>query len=233
MAPDWRQPPASGSFPLPASRFPLPASRFPLPAPMTIVLATRNPGKISELSVRLDGLDVSLVTAASLGAPEVDEDADTLAGNATKKALALWEHAGDPALADDTGLEVDALGGAPGVHSARFAGSNADSNDNRRKLLADLAGAETRTARFRTVLAYADEDGVRTFEGVCEGIVATEEAGTAGFGYDSVFRPVEGDGRTFAQMSAEEKNQISHRGRALDAFVDWMRAADPTPHANP
>ena len=189
---------------------------------MTIVLATRNPGKVDELSARLDGLGVTLVTAASLGAPEVDEDADTLAGNATKKARALWEHAGLASLADDTGLEVDALDGAPGVFSARFAGPSADANDNRRKLLADLAGAQARTARFRTILAYVDADGARTFEGVCEGLITTEEAGTAGFGYDSVFRPVDGDGRTFAQMAADEKNRISHRGRALDAFTRWL-----------
>ena len=189
---------------------------------MDLVLATRNPGKVAELEACLGGLGVTLVTAASLGTPEVEEDADTLAGNAEKKARALWEHAGRPALADDTGLEVDALGGAPGVYSARFAGPDADANANRHRLLADLAGAETRTARFRTVLAYADASGVRTFHGVCEGLIATEEAGTAGFGYDSVFRPADGDGRTFAQMSAEEKNRISHRGRALDAFSRWL-----------
>ena len=191
---------------------------------MNLVLATRNPGKVAELERRLGGLGVALVTAASLGAPEVEEDADTLRGNAEKKALALWAHAGTPALADDTGLEVDALGGAPGVRSARYAGPDADADDNRRRLLAELAGAEARTARFRTVLAYADGSGVQTFDGVCEGVITTEAAGTAGFGYDSVFRPADGDGRTFAQMTADEKNEISHRGRALDAFVSWFEA---------
>ena len=195
---------------------------------MRLVLATRNPGKVAELAAHLDGLGVTLVTAAHMDAPEVEEDADTLEGNAEKKARALWDHAALPALADDTGLEVDALDGAPGVYSARFAGPGADADANRRKLLADLAGAETRAARFRTVLAYADADGVRTFEGVCEGLIATEESGTAGFGYDSVFRPAEGDGRTFAEMTADEKNRISHRGRALDAFVAWFG-----PHASP
>ena len=191
---------------------------------MHLVLATRNPGKVAELEARLSGLDATLVTAASLDAPEVKEDADTLAGNAEKKARALWAHAGHAALADDTGLEVDALDGAPGVYSARFAGPEADADANRRKLLSALAGTETRTARFRTVLAYADASGVRTFDGVCEGLIATEESGTAGFGYDSVFRPVDGDGLTFAQMSADEKNHISHRGRALDAFAAWFEA---------
>ena len=190
---------------------------------MRLVLATRNPGKVSELAARLADLDVDLVSAADLGAPPVEEDADTLAGNAEKKARALFAHAGLPALADDTGLEVDALDGRPGVHSARYAGDDADDVDNRRKLLAELAGAESRTARFRTVLAYVDGDGVRTFDGVCEGAITRAESGTGGFGYDAVFRPAQADGRTFAEMSADEKNQISHRGRALDAFVTWMR----------
>ena len=189
---------------------------------MRLVLATRNPGKVAELEARLDGLGVELVTAADLDAPEVEEDADTLRGNAEKKARALFVHAGLPALADDTGLEVDALDGAPGVFSARYAGPEADVEANRRKLLAELAGAPGRTARFRTVLAYVDADGARFFDGVCEGLIATEEAGTAGFGYDSVFRPTDGDGRTFAEMDAAEKNAISHRGRALDAFSRWL-----------
>ena len=189
---------------------------------MRLVLATRNPGKVAELDARLAGLGVDLVTAAALDAPLVDEDADTLRGNAEKKARALFAHAGLPALADDTGLEVDALGGAPGVRSARFAGPDADDEANRRKLLADLAGAPSRTARFRTVLAYAYADGVRFFDGVCDGLIATEEEGTGGFGYDALFRPADGDGRTFAQMSADEKNAVSHRGRALDAFSRWL-----------
>ena len=196
--------------------------RPPPPTPMRLVLATRNPGKVAELEARLAGLDVDLVTAAALGAPPVEEDADTLRGNAETKARALFDHAGLPALADDTGLEVDALDGAPGVRSARFAGPEADDEANRRKLLADLAGAPSRTARFRTVLAVADAEGVRFFEGVCEGLIATEEAGAGGFGYDSIFRPVDGDGRTFAEMTTAEKNEMSHRGRALDAFSRWL-----------
>ena len=192
---------------------------------MRLVLATRNPGKVDELAARLDGLGVELVTAADLGAPEVVEDAETLRGNAAKKALALVAHAGLPALADDTGLEVDALGGAPGVYSARFAGPDADDAGNRRKLLADLAGAPSRTARFRTVLAFADAEGVRFFDGVCEGVITEAEVGTGGFGYDALFRPGDGDGRTFAEMDALEKNAISHRGRALDAFSRWLAEA--------
>lgn len=196
----------------------------PALTPMRLVLATRNPGKVAELAARLADLGVELASAAELDAPPVVEDAETLRGNAEKKARALFEHAGLPSLADDTGLEVDALDGRPGVRSARYAGEDADDEANRRQLLADLAGSETRTARFRTVLAYVDGDGVHTFDGVCEGIIATEESGTGGFGYDALFRPVDGDGRTFAEMTAAEKNRISHRGRALDAFVAWLPA---------
>lgn len=189
---------------------------------MRLVLATRNAGKVAELRAHLAGLDVDLVSSADLGAPAVEEDADTLRGNAEKKARALFEHAGHAALADDTGLEVDALDGAPGVRSARYAGPDADDEANRRQLLADLAGAPNRAARFRTVLAYADAEGVRFFDGVCEGLIATEEEGTGGFGYDPLFRPADGDGRTFAQMTTAEKNAISHRGRAMDAFSRWL-----------
>ena len=189
---------------------------------MRLVLATRNPGKVAELDARLAPLGVDPVSAADLDAPEVEEDADTLRGNAEKKARALWDHTGLPSLADDTGLEVDALGGAPGVWSARYAGPAADAEANRRKLLAELAGAPDRAARFRTVLAYVDRRGVRFFDGVCEGRIATEEAGAGGFGYDALFRPADGDGRTFAEMATDEKNRISHRGRALDAFVAWL-----------
>ena len=188
---------------------------------MRLVLATRNRGKVAELAARLGTAE--LVSAADLpDAPDVEEDADTLRGNAEKKARALFAHTGLPALADDTGLEVDALGGAPGVRSARFAGEAATDADNRRHLLRQLEGAPSRTARFRTVLAYVDDAGLRTFDGVCEGEIPPAEAGAGGFGYDALFRPADGDGRTFAQMAAEEKNAISHRGRALDAFVAWM-----------
>lgn len=193
--------------------------------PDRLVLATRNRGKVAELARRLAPLGVALDAAADLpGAPHVDEDADTLRGNAEKKARTLAAHVGRPALADDTGLEVDALGGAPGVHSARFAGPEADDAANRARLLRDLDGAPTRTARFRTVLAYADGDTVRFFDGVCEGTITDAERGTGGFGYDALFVPTEGDGRTFAVMTADEKNRISHRGRALDAFVAWLDA---------
>lgn len=191
----------------------------------SLLLATRNPGKVAELARRLAPLGVALVSAADVpGAPEVEEDAPTLAGNAEKKARSLAAHARRPALADDTGLEVDALGGAPGVRSARFAGDDADDDANRALLLERLAGQSVRTARFRTVLAFVDGGALRTFDGVCEGTILGGERGAGGFGYDALFVPAEGDGRSFAEMTTDEKNRLSHRGRALDAFVAWLDA---------
>src|SRR5690606_2273578 len=181
-----------------------------------------NPGKVAELRALLAGLPVELVSAAELpDAPDVEEDAPTLEGNAAKKAQALHAHAGLPALADDTGLEVDALGGAPGVHSARFAGPAADDAANREKLLAALAEATGRRARFRTVIAFAEGGEVRLFEGVCEGRITEAQRGAGGFGYDPVFEP-EGETRTFAEMPAEEKNRISHRSRALRGLAQYL-----------
>ena len=192
-----------------------------------IVLATRNPGKVAELRALLADLPVELVSAADVdGAPEVEEDAPTLEGNARKKAEALHRHTGLPALADDTGLEVDALGGAPGVHSARFAGPDADAEKNRARLLRDLEGDSDRSARFRTVLAFADGDDVRFFEGVCPGSITGAERGEGGFGYDALFQP-EGETRTFAEMPADAKNAISHRGRALEAFAAFLHTYLP------
>ena len=194
---------------------------------MKLVLATRNPGKVAELRQLLGALPVTLVSAADVpGAPEVDEDADTLDGNARKKAVALLAHAGLPSLADDTGLEVDALDGRPGVRSARYAGEDGDAAANRAKLLRELGAAADRRARFRTVLAFADTDGtVRTFDGVCEGRILNQERGAGGFGYDALFAPDDGAGdETFAEMDAAAKNAISHRGRALRQFAAWLEA---------
>ncbi len=204
---------------------------------MRIVLATRNPGKAAELRALLADLPVELVSAAEIaGTPEVEEDAPTLEGNARKKALALHAFAGLPALADDTGLEVDALGGAPGVRSARFAGPEADPEANRARLLRDLAPSAgsgqalptDRRARFRTVLAFAEGGEVAFFEGVCPGTITESERGEGGFGYDALFQP-EGDARTFAEMPAEAKNRISHRGEALRTFAEYLhrRLSEP------
>lgn len=193
---------------------------------MRLVLATRNPGKVAELRALLADLDLTLLSAADLpDAPEVDEDAPTLEGNARKKALALHEATGLPALADDTGLEVDALDGRPGVHSARYAGPEADDASNRARLLHELApiASAQRTARFRTVIALAEAGEVRFFEGVCEGHITAEERGAGGFGYDALFIP-EGHDETFAEMSKEAKNVVSHRRRALDGAAAYLRS---------
>ena len=185
-----------------------------------LVLASANPKKVRELREMLG--DRFELVARPDGLPEVVEDADTFEGNARLKATALVAATGLAALADDSGLEVDALGGAPGVHSARYAGEGASDGANVAKLLAALAtegpdGAPTaRTARFRAVLVLRRPDGTEVVaSGSVEGTIAAAPRGEHGFGYDPVFVPVEGDGRTFAEMAADEKHAISHRGRAL------------------
>ncbi|AKJ65390.1 XTP/dITP diphosphatase [Kiritimatiella glycovorans] len=183
---------------------------------MKLVLATRNPHKREEIEAIFDGPGLDIVALDAFpDAPEVEEDRDTFEGNAIKKAVEIARWTGLRALADDSGLEVDALGGAPGVWSARYAGPEADYEANNRKLLAALAGAGDRTARFRTVMALADPDGtVRTVEGSCEGAITEEPRGMRGFGYDPLF-VLRGDTRTFAELDAAEKNRVSHRARAL------------------
>ena len=133
----------------------------------------------------------------------------------------MFAFSGVPSLADDTGLEVDALGGAPGVLSARFAGSHCSPADNRALLLSELNGRTNRAARFRTVLAFTDESGTRYFEGVCRGEILLEERGSGGFGYDAIFRP-DGSNKSFAELHPKEKNALSHRGRALRKFFAFI-----------
>ena len=193
-----------------------------------IVLATANPDKAREIVDALMGLDVELVPRPA-SVPEVDETGVTLLENARLKAHALRDATGEDALADDTGLEVDALGGAPGVRSARYAGEGATYADNVRKLVTEMAKAmrNARTARFRTVLVLAGADGSElAVDGVAEGVIAEEPRGTEGFGYDPVFGPAGGRGRTFAEMSLAEKQALSHRGRALRALAARLREAD-------
>lgn len=184
------------------------------------VLASANPDKAAEISAIL-GPEVELLPRPP-DVPDVVEDADSLEGNARLKAVALVEATGEAAVADDTGLEVDALDGAPGVFTARFAGEHATYADNVAKLLVELEGvpAARRTARFRTVALASWPDGreVAT-EGVVEGLIADEARGGAGFGYDPVFIPTDGDGRTFAEMTEREKHAVSHRGRAFRALA--------------
>jgi XTP/dITP diphosphohydrolase len=185
------------------------------------VCASANPDKVAEIERILDGVVDLLPRPADV--PDVVEDADTLLGNARLKARALCDATGLPAVADDTGLEVDALGGAPGVYSARFAGEDASYGDNRHKLLAALDGRSDRRATFRTVAIVVWPDGRETVaEGRCDGVITMIEQGDRGFGYDSVFAPAEAGGLTFAQMDADAKHAISHRGRAFRALLELL-----------
>ncbi len=188
-----------------------------------LVLATRNPGKKEEIEALIHDLGLNVTYLPDYAhLPPVEEDRPTLEGNAEKKARAVFDALGIPALADDTGLEVSALNGRPGVHSARYAGEEARADQNRRLLLEELKGTQHRDARFRTVLAYVDgENEPRFFEGICRGVITEEERGRGGFGYDPVFLP-EGSDLTFAELSREAKNGISHRGKALRMFVDYL-----------
>lgn len=187
---------------------------------ITIVCASANAGKVAELTALLHGHAEFLPRPADI--PDVVEDADTAEGNARLKALAVCRATGLPALADDTVLEVDALDGAPGLRTARFAGEHATDAQNRALLLSRLEGVEVerRTARFRTVIVVLWPDGRELVaEGICDGHIATAERGDRGFGYDMLFIPSDGNGQTFAEMSEADKNGLSHRGRAVRAFA--------------
>ena len=197
---------------------------------MTIVLATRNPGKISEIEALLTGLRVA--PAASFpGCPEPEESGRTFEENALIKARAVAGFTGKTALADDSGLEVDALGGAPGVRSARYAGATASDEDNMRRLLdalSDVSDAD-RTARFRCVMAVVAPDGrTWTSDGVCEGRIHREPRGESGFGYDPLFVPA-GYDSTFAELDASTKNRISHRAMALRRIAETLGALKDIP----
>lgn len=188
---------------------------------MKILFATNNAHKLSEVSAVL-GPDFELITPREAGVEEeIPEDQPTLEGNALQKARYLKERTGLDCFADDTGLEVVALGGAPGVHSARYATDGHDFKANNRLLLKNLEGITDRRARFRTVIALILNGEEYLFEGIVEGVIAHEERGEEGFGYDPLFLP-EGADCSFAQMSAEQKNAISHRGRAVRKFADFL-----------
>ena len=188
---------------------------------MQLVIATRNANKLREIRSVL-GLNESQVKSSFdfPQIPDVIEDKDTLEGNAIKKAMTIASATGCWALADDSGLEVDALDGAPGVYSARYAGEHCSYMDNCNKLLFELDGQTNRRARFRTVLALVNLVGeVRTLEGAMDGVITTSMRGSDGFGYDPVFIP-EGYELTYAELDPKEKNRISHRGRALQAAIE-------------
>lgn len=191
--------------------------------PEQIVLASSNPHKVEELRATLAPLHIDLKSSADFpGLDEVIEDAPTLQGNALKKAEYLFRMTGIPALADDTGLEVDALDGRPGVYSARYAGEKATYEENVQKLLREMKGKSDRYARFRTALVFMNNSGTFIFNGVCDGSIRKEKSGSGGFGYDPVFEPA-GYKETFAEIDQTEKNAISHRGRAVQKFVDFLQ----------
>ena len=190
---------------------------------MKLVIATRNPNKLTEIREVLN-LDPNIVKS-SLDyprIPDVIEDKETLEENAIKKAITISAATGCWALADDSGLEVDALNGAPGVYSARYAGEHCSYIDNCKKLLFEMDGKENRRARFRTVLALVNLVGeIRTIEGAVEGRILTEMRGDGGFGYDPIFMP-DGYNLSYAEFDPLEKNRISHRGKALTSAInEW------------
>jgi XTP/dITP diphosphohydrolase len=192
---------------------------------LKVVLATNNPDKARDIIAILDGLGVDLVPRPE-DVAEVEETGDTLVENARLKAVALVDATGMPAVADDTGLEVDALDGRPGVYSSRYAGDDATYADNVAKLLRELDGVagERRSARFRTVALLRHLDGTEVAaEGIVEGTIALGARGSNGFGYDPVFIPRDGDGRTFAEMEPHEKHALSHRGRAFRELAAALR----------
>lgn len=193
-----------------------------------IIMATNNAHKLEEVRQIL-GDDFLVRGLAEIGCHEdIPETADTLEGNALQKALYVHDHYGVDCFADDTGLEVTALEGAPGVFTARFGAMNGygeshDADANIQCLLDKLVEAEDRTARFRTVVALVQNGEEHLFEGIVEGEILMQKVGEGGFGYDPVFAPLEGNGLAFAQMSAEDKNAISHRGRAIASLVEFLK----------
>jgi XTP/dITP diphosphohydrolase len=194
---------------------------------MRLCFASNNAHKLDEIRPLLPKT-VELLSLADIGcAEELPETQDTLEGNALQKAWYVWDHYGVACFADDTGLEVAALGGAPGVYSARYAGPQRRSEDNVQKLLRELQGAADRSAHFRTVVALVlGADEVHTFAGAVAGQITETLQGTEGFGYDPVFQPTEGDGRTFAQLTLAEKNAISHRSRAVAGLVQFLAGSN-------
>ena len=188
---------------------------------MEIIFATANLHKLQE-GQQILGERFLLKTPADFGITEnIPETSDTLKGNAIQKAMYVWERLHKPCFADDTGLEVDCLNGAPGVYSARYAGPGKDSSDNMRKLLSQMSGEKERSARFRCVVALIIDGKVTLFNGVCEGVITFSPTGMGGFGYDPVFKPA-GFDKCFSELSSDEKNAVSHRGKAMRLLADYL-----------
>ena len=189
---------------------------------MKLVFATNNKHKLQEVR-DIVGNRVEVLSLSDIGCcDDIPETADTLQGNALIKARHIYGKYGLDCFADDTGLEVEALGGAPGVYSARYAGEECDSEANMRKLLENLTGKSNRNAQFRTVIALIIDGKEMLFDGIVKGTVATEKRGDSGFGYDPIFIP-EGHAESFAQMSGEMKNSMSHRFRATQQLGDYLK----------
>ncbi|OGX85465.1 non-canonical purine NTP pyrophosphatase, RdgB/HAM1 family [Hymenobacter lapidarius] len=196
-----------------------------MPTPTQLCFASNNAHKLDEIRPLLPP-GLTLLSLADIEcAEELPETQDTLEGNARQKAEYVLQHYGVACFADDTGLEVNALNGEPGVYSARYAGPQRRAEDNVAKLVQELHGTTDRSARFRTVVALAGADGtVHEFDGEVDGTIIQQPRGAGGFGYDPVFVPTEGDGRTFAEMSGTEKNRISHRARAVAKLLAYLNA---------
>ena len=195
---------------------------------MKLVIATRNAHKLEEIRSIFDFKGLEVFSAFDFPEiPDVIEDGDSLEANAIKKAVEIAKATNCWAMADDSGLEVSALGGAPGIYSARYAGEHCSYSDNNDKLLLELSDKEDRSARFRTIVALSDPEGnVKTVAGECPGVIIEKLRGTNGFGYDPLFTP-EGYTETFAELSSEVKNRISHRARALQkAHAVWKEILD-------
>ena len=188
----------------------------------SLIFATGNKHKADEVQDFL-GEGFALRCLKDVGITEdIPETEPTLEGNAYQKAKYVFDRTGEPCCADDTGLEVEALDGAPGVYTARYAGEGKSSEDNMDLLLKNLEGVKNRKARFRTVIVYLDNNGrVFEFEGIVNGVITEEKKGTEGFGYDPIFRP-DGYDKTFAQLPLSKKNKISHRARAMQKFLDFL-----------
>jgi XTP/dITP diphosphohydrolase len=186
-----------------------------------IVFATNNAHKMGEVSAILDS-NFKLISLKEIGCfDDIPENQDTIEGNALQKAKYIWEKYGFDCIADDTGLEVEALNGAPGVYSARYAGEDCIAENNIQKLLKELDGVQNRKARFKTVAALILDGQVHLFEGIINGKILTEKRGNDGFGYDPIFVPDNCD-ESFAQMDTGQKNAISHRAKAFQAFAEFM-----------
>ena len=191
--------------------------------PQKLLFATHNRNKAAEIQKQLgDSFVVATLDDINIHT-DIAETGATLLDNARIKAHYLYNQTGTACFADDTGLEVDALGGAPGVYSARYAGEDCIAENNIARLLRELGSERNRKARFKTVMVYIDASGAEhVFEGIVEGAITTERHGSEGFGYDPVFAPDEAKGLTFAQMSLDDKNKISHRGKAIRKLVAFL-----------